>query len=141
MKKITAILFLIFVFSCKSTSTTTVEKPLYEVLTEQSDGGGNIRFYEILTESNEIKMLENDEKLKRKIKPDDIKTSNFIILNMGEKKSDGYLIKIKNVEETADKIIVTVMDQESKNVSNSSGESSFPYTIVKINSKKGIIIR
>ena len=141
MKKIAALLIFIILFSCNSTSTTSVVKPLYEVLTEQSDGGGNIRFYEILTESNEIKMLENDEKLRKKIKADDIKNSNFIILNMGEKKSDGCLIRVKSVEETADKIIVTIIDQEPKNLNALSSESRFPYTIVKINSKKEIVIK
>jgi hypothetical protein len=49
-----------------------VKKPLFEVLTQQSDGGANINFYEILTEPNEIKMLQNDKKLKSKISTLDV---------------------------------------------------------------------
>lgn len=140
MKRVIACFTILVLSSCNSTTKTVAFKPLYEVLTEQSDGGGNIRFFEILSESNEIKMLESDVNLKKKIAPDDIITSNFIILNMGEKKSGGYLIKVRNVEETADKIIVTVVDHEPKGEMTSS-EVSFPYTIVKINSKKDIVIK
>ena len=140
MKKIAACFAVLVLASCASTPKTAAVKPLYEVLTEQSDGGGNIRFYEILTEANEIKMLQSDGKLKKKIAPGDVKTSNFIVLNMGEKKSGGYLIKVKSVEETADKIIVTVADQEPKG-DVAATEVSYPYTIVKINSKKAIVIK
>jgi len=37
------------------------------VLTQQAHGGANIRFFEILSEPNEIKMFQNDEDLKNKI--------------------------------------------------------------------------
>src|SRR6187402_1550971 len=103
MKKI-AVLFLIavVVVSCKSTSDKGT-KPLYEVLTQQSTGGAQVRFFEILTEEREIKMLQNDDNLKKKIKDGDINTSNFIILNLGEQTSGGYYIGVEKVEETADK--------------------------------------
>jgi hypothetical protein len=39
---------------------------MFEVLTQQSDGEP-ISIYEILTEPNEIKMLQNDKKLRSKI--------------------------------------------------------------------------
>jgi len=140
MKRVIACFAFLVLISCGSATKTVAVKPLYEVLTEQSDGGGNICFFEILSEASEIKMLESDENLRKKIAPGDINTSNFIILNMGEKKSGGYLIKVKNVEETADKIIVTVTEQEPKGEMASS-EVSYPYTIVKINSKKNIVIK
>ena len=54
----------LILFSCGVSSTKNSEKlPLFEVLTQQSDGGANIRFFEILTEPNEVKMLENDANL------------------------------------------------------------------------------
>ena len=96
---------------------------------------------EILTEKKEIKMLENDDKLKNKIKHDDINTSNFIILNMGEKSSRGYSISVKSAEETADKIILNLQDIEPKGVEKADSKPSYPYTIVKVNSKKEIIIK
>jgi hypothetical protein len=43
----------LFLNSC-STSKTVGKVPLYEVLVVNNDGGANIKFYEILTEANEI---------------------------------------------------------------------------------------
>ena len=141
MKK-TATLFLACVlFSCGTTKTSTTKKPLFEILTEQSDGGGNIRFFEILSEPNEIAMLQNDEHLKRKIKEDDVKNSNFVILNMGEKRSGGYSITVENVEETADKVILTVKENEPEPGAMVTQAITYPYAIVKINSKKEITIK
>lgn len=128
--------------SCGSSSVKTSEiKPLYEVLTIQDDGGANIRFFEILSESNEIAMLQNDEKLKNKIKPDDIKTSNFIVFNMGEKTAEGYKINIESAVETDKNIIITIKEITPESNIISSQEVKMPYCIVKINSKKEIIIK
>ena len=48
MKKVISVLVILVLVSCgvkKSSDGTS--KILYEVLTEQSDGGGNIKFFEI----------------------------------------------------------------------------------------------
>jgi hypothetical protein len=52
-------LFIVFLLSCGAKLQETNKRPLFEVLTQQS-WRGNIHFYEILTEPNEIKMLQND---------------------------------------------------------------------------------
>ncbi len=142
MKKV-YFLFAVLIASACGTKQVVSKgpKPLFEILTQQNDGGASIQFYEILTEQKEIKMLLGDENLKSKIKENDIKTANYIILNSGEKPSSGYMSKVINVEELSDKIIVTV-----KEISPSSDEMnmtvmSYPYTIVKINSKKPIEIK
>lgn len=134
-----SILFIAFVlFSCASKSKPN-SNALYEVLTEQSTGGANFRFYEILTESKEIKMLLGDSHLKGKIESTDINTSNFVILNMGTQPSGGYLIKVKSVEETPDKILVVTEDYVP--TQNTISVISYPYTILKINSKKEIEVK
>ncbi len=114
-------------------------KPLYEILTIQDNGGANINFYEIISEPNEISMLIGDENLKHKIKSDDIKTSNFILLNLGEKNYGGFTITVERVEETPENIIVYT--KEIKPQGMSTDVISYPYTVVKINSKKPIIIK
>jgi hypothetical protein len=69
---------------------------LFEVLTQQSDGGANINFT-ILTEPNEIKMLQNDKKLRSKLVLLMFKICNF---EYGRKNTGGYSITIESVVET-----------------------------------------
>lgn len=134
-------LVLLFVISCKTTMKVPDKKPLFEVLLEQSDGGGNINFYEILSESKEISMLLNDDKLKGKISTNDLQQSNFIILNMGEKPTGGYSISIESVKETDKEIIIKVKENNPESGAMLTQNITYPYTVVKINSKKPIIVQ
>lgn len=124
-----------------STPINTERKVLYEVLTQQGDGGGNIHFFEILTEPNEIRMLQNDKKLRNKISPIDVQKSNFVILNMGEKNTGGYSISIESVVETDKNIIISVKESSPEPGSMVSQAFTYPFCVVKINSKKEIIIK
>ncbi|MFV8375975.1 protease complex subunit PrcB family protein [Flavobacterium sp. LB1P62] len=142
MKKISTLFVAILLFSCGASSTKSSDKkPLFEVLTQQNDGGASIRFFEILSEPNEIKMLQNDENLKNKISPNDIQNSNFIILNMGEKTSGGYKIGIDTVVETDKNIIITVKETIPEPGGMVTQAFTNPFCVVKINSKKEIIIK
>ncbi len=129
---------LLVIFSCRTKKAITTNT-LFEVLTEQNDGGASIQFYEILTEAKEIKMLLNDENLKNKIQEKDIETSNFIIINSGYKNEGNNKIEIESVEETTNNIIVKLKDNlKNKQVDIEQGTVN-PYLILKINSKKEII--
>lgn len=141
MKKKSLLLLSLILFSCATTVKTSVNKPLFEILTEQSDGGATIRFYEILSEPNEIVMLQNDDKLKHKILPNDIKNSNFIVLNLGEKTSGGYGIKVESVVETEKNIVVTLKEISPDTNSINTQVLTKPYSVIKINSKKEITIK
>ncbi|WP_304198349.1 protease complex subunit PrcB family protein [Flavobacterium alvei] len=142
MKKIVLFFLTLLLVSCvASSSKKSDSNSLYEVLTNQADGGASIRFFEILSDEKEIAMLQNDEKLKNKIKPTDIQTSNFIVLNMGEKTSGGYKISIESAVETDKNIIITLKETAPESGSNASQEITTPYCVVKINSKKEIIIK
>jgi hypothetical protein len=142
MKKVVLLFVVICLFSCGAAAVKAdTNKALYEILTQQSDGGANICFYEILSEQKEISMLLNDGNLKKKIKQSDIQTSNFIVLNMGEKNSDGYKIDIESVVETDKNIIITIKEIAPKSNFPNVQDPLTPYTIVKINSKKDIIIK
>lgn len=140
MKKVISVLAVFVLISCgaKKTSSSTA---LYEVLTEQSDGGGNIKFFEILTEPNEIKMLENDPLLADKMKQADIANSNYIILNMGEKNTGGYTIGVEKVEETDKNIIITVKENNPAPDAMVTQSVTYPYTVVRVHSKKEIIVK
>ncbi|WPR70800.1 protease complex subunit PrcB family protein [Flavobacterium sp. NG2] len=142
MKNIKYIVLSLVLASCGASSTKKgVIPPLFEVLTQQSDGGANIQFYEILTEPNEIKMLQNDEFLKKKISTLDVQKSNFLILNMGEKPTGGYSIGVESVEQVADSIHVRVKEVKPETGAMVTQSITYPYCVVKINSKKGIRIK
>ena len=142
MKKTFFLLFVMLLVSCSTTITKdAVKKPLFEVLTQQADGGANINFYEILTEPNEIKMLQNDKKLRSKVSILDVQKSNFVILNMGEKSTGGYAITIGSVVETDNSIIINVKESLPASDSNVTQGITYPFCVVKINSKKDIIIK
>jgi hypothetical protein len=142
MKKVVLLFLALVLVSCgASSSKSSKKKPLFEVLTQQTDGGASIRFFEILTEPNEIKMLQNDDNLKKKIHPDDIKTSNFIILNMGEKTSGGYAIGVESAVETDTSIIITVKETSPAPDAMVTQALTNPFCVVRINSKKEIVIK
>lgn len=142
MKKIILFILVLILFSCGASSPRISEtKPLFEVLTQQNDGGASIRFFEILTEEKEIGMLQNDEYLKKKISANDIQTSNFIILNMGEKNTGGFKIGIESAIENDKNIIITVKETIPDQNAISTQSYTYPYSVVKINSKKEIIIK
>lgn len=132
----------LFMVSCGvSLPKTSEAHVLYEVLTQQTDGGASIRFFEILSEPNEIAMLQNDEKLKNKIKRDDIRTASFIVFNMGEKTIAGHKISIESAIETDKNIIITIKEITPQSSAVEAQQVTIPYCVVKVNSKKEIIIR
>ncbi|OXA85512.1 protease complex subunit PrcB family protein [Flavobacterium hercynium] len=141
MKKVISVLAVFALVSCGAKKTTESSTALYEVLTTQSSGGGNIRFFEILTEPNEIKMLQNDPLLADKVKEGDSSKSNFVILNMGEKNTSGYAIEVEKVEETDKNIIITVKEISPAKDAMVMQMISYPYTVVKVNSKKEIVVK
>lgn len=141
MKKVISVLAVFALVSCGAKKTTESSTVLYEVLTTQSSGGGNIRFFEILTEPNEIKMLQNDPLLSDKVKEGDSSKSNFVILNMGEKTTGGYSIGVENVVETDTNIIVTVKEKTPESGSMVTQSFTFPFCVIKINSKKTIVFK
>ena len=140
MKKAISVIILFVLLSCGAKKASD-SKALFEVLTQQSDGGGNIKFFEILTEPNEIIMLQNDPILKDKMKHDDISKSNYVILNMGQKNTGGYSIDVEKVEETDKNIIITVKENSPAPDGMVMQVITYPYTVVKVNSKKEIIIK
>lgn len=142
MKKILMSAFAVVLASCSSASIKTTDaNKLYEVLTQQSNGGASIRFFEILSEPSEIKMLQNDNTLKHKVSALDVQNANFVILNMGEKTTGGYSIGIENVVETDSNIIIIVKETNPDPGSMVTQAFTMPFCVVKINSKKPIIFK
>lgn len=141
MKKIVFIFVNLFLISCATTSNKNSSSALYEVLIQEKDGGAPIRFFEILSEESEIKMLLTDDNLKNKIKASDLKTCNFVILNIGEKPSDGYTISISKIEETDKNIIIYTQENIPQKQMPVIDVMPYPFMIVKVNSKKELIFK
>lgn len=141
MRKIIIFAVILVLVSCGSKQKIATEKPLFEILTQQNDGGGNINFYEIVTEKGEYNMLLGDKHLKGKINPNDITNSNYVILNMGEKSQIGSSVDVISAEETPTNIILVIKENEPQTNSVKLPNPIYPYTIVKVNSKKEIIFK
>ena len=141
MKKAILIACTILIAACSTQKVVKSDHPLYDVLLQSDQDGAPIQFYEILSEANEIKMLLSDPDLRNKIDDDDIETSSYLILNMGEKTSGGYSIGIESVVEEADKIIVTVKEIKPAEGAMTTSVMTYPFAVVKINSKKKIEIK
>ncbi len=142
IKRTLALATILLLLVACSSGKKTASKPLFEVLTVNDDGGANIKFYEVLSEPKEIKMLLGDETLRKKIKPSDTTASTFVILNAGPTRETANHIKIDKVLETATEIQVFVNDtQNNTPIDLSDEDTRYPYTIVKINSKKPIVIK
>lgn len=140
MKKCLLALLMLLIYSCSSNKP--VNKTLYEVLTVKNDGGANIKFYEILTEAKEIKMLLGDEALRKKINEGDVNNSSFVILNTGPTNETTNKLMIERVLETPTQIEIYVKDAQKNIETNmADDETKYPYTIVKVNSKKPIVIK
>lgn len=139
MKKYSLILFIFVLTCCTSTKKPLESKPLYDVLFGSDYGGGSFQFYEIISEENEFQMLLGDEMIKSYVKKDDIKTSNFILINMGEKATGGYTINVEKIEELEDKISVTIKEIPPTGMATS--VITKPCFVIKIKSKKPIEIK
>jgi hypothetical protein len=62
MRRKVLLLLAAFLVSCRPSKTKPSEaNALFEILTQQTDGGASIRFFEILSDEKEIAMLQNDE--------------------------------------------------------------------------------
>ncbi|MBY0486205.1 MAG: protease complex subunit PrcB family protein [Flavobacteriaceae bacterium] len=139
IKKI-AILSVVFVlFSCSSSKSPIISEPLYDVLFGSDYGGASFQFYEIISNEDEFNILLTDEMIKPYVKKTDIENSNFILVNMGEKKSGGYTLEVQKVEELTDKIIVTLKEVAPKGMATMA--ITKPCYVIRIKSKKPIEIK
>lgn len=141
-RKIVFIVFGLLFFSCNSTKkVTTSKKALFELLTTKNDGGANIKFYEIISEVKEVNMLLGDPTLRKLMKKDDIVSCNYIILNLGPLPDGNYNSVIQKVEETQTNIVIKVKELKTKAADVADENTVYPYSVVKINSKKPIIFQ
>ena len=130
------ILISLFIISCSKKSTPS--SSIYEVIYTSEYGGTAFEFYEIFTDEKEFRLLIDNADLRKKIKPDDIKKANFIILNMGQMSTGGYSIGVKKIVNTKDELQIHILKKSPRPNEIVNQEITNPITILKINSKKKI---
>ena len=139
IKKIAIASLFLVLFSCSSTKPPLISAVKYDVLFGSDYGGASFQFYEIISEKDEFNILLTDDMIKPYVKKEDIETCNFILVNMGEKKSEGYTLKVQKVEELPDKIIITLKEIEPRGTMTQ--VTTKPCYVLKIKSKKPIEIK
>jgi hypothetical protein len=141
MKKIILIFSAVFFFSCGSKKPVVIEKKtLYDIMLRKEEGGAKFRFYEIISEEKEFKMIFKDEFIKPYLEKEEFKKSNFILVNLGLKSKMGFQIQIDKAEEKADKIILKITEVEPKNSEDAVSGSFTPNFVIRVKSKKTIEI-
>jgi hypothetical protein len=139
IKRIAILSLVLVLFSCSSTKPPLISAVKYDILLRSDYGGAGFQFYEIISEKDEFNILLTDDMIKPYVKKDDIETCNFILINMGEKKAEGYTLKVQKVEELPDKIVITLKEIEPKGTVTQ--VTTKPCYVLKIKSKKPIEIK
>ena len=139
MNRIFTFLIILIIIGCKSNPINS-KSNLYEILYQGENGGESFNFYEIITNEKDFRKVLSEELILNKVKKEAINTHNFIYLSLGEKSTGGYGISVSKVEEMSDKIIVTIEKTLQKPDENVTTAITYPFCIVKINSKKPIEI-
>ena len=83
-------------------------------------------------------MLLKDKMIKPYITKEDIDTCNFILINLGEKSKKGFTIKVENIVELKDKIVLSINEIEPQTTNL---VTTSPCFVIKIKSKKTIEIK
>jgi hypothetical protein len=141
MKNVIVLICSLVFISCVSKKPTVLEsKVLYDVLLRKENGGAKFRFYEIISEEKEFKMISKDEFIKPYLEKDEYEKSNFILVNLGLKSKMGYEIKVVKAEEKANKIILKIVETDPKTIETETVGDFTPNYVIRVKSKKPIEI-
>ncbi|MEN9336760.1 MAG: hypothetical protein RLZZ500_1747 [Bacteroidota bacterium] len=138
MKKILISCIAVVLYACSSVKPPESSYTSYDVLFSREQDGGRFQFYEIISEESEYKMLLNDPIISPYLKKEDIATCNFILVNLGEKPTGGWSIKVEKVKILKDKVEVVIKEIPPKGMATTA--LTTPNFVIKIKSKKPIEI-
>lgn len=139
MKKITILcLFASLLLSCSSVKPPEASYTSYDILYGREQDGARFQFYEIISEESEFQMLLKDPIISPYLNKEDIKTCNFILVNLGEKPSGGWTIKVEKVKVLKDKVEVIIKEIPPKGMATT--VMTTPNFVLRIKSKKPIEI-
>lgn len=112
---------------------------LFEVLNESAYQGRENESSEIIKDNGNLKALYQSINIEN-VPIVDFTKQRVVALFLGQRNSGGYAIKVKNVTEKNGKIYIDVEKLGPKPGENVTMAMTNPYTIVKINSTKEIVI-
>lgn len=138
MKKIILLLFTIIFCACSSVKPPESSFTSYDILYSREQDGATFQFYEIITEESEFQMLLKDPIISPYLNKSDIQTCNFILVNLGEKSSGGWTIKVEKVKIVKDKVEVIIKEIPPKGIATT--VMTTPNFVLRIKSKKPIEI-
>ncbi len=138
MKKIILLLFTIIFCACSSVKPPESSFTSYDILYSREQDGATFQFYEIITEESEFQMLLKDPIISPYLNKSDIQTCNFILVNLGEKSSGGWTIKVEKVKIVKDKVEVVIKEIPPKGIATT--VMTTPNFVLRIKSKKPIEI-
>lgn len=144
MKKALLIPFIALIVSCNCTKdaaaqTEQKQNPLYEVLTASQYQGKDAPSVEIVKDSRALQHLYaavND----KKIPEVDFTRQQIVAIFIGIKNSGGYGIKVGDVVEKDNKIHLSYETTKPAKNANVTMAMTNPFTIIRINSTKPIVI-
>ncbi|MDI9310673.1 MAG: protease complex subunit PrcB family protein [Limnohabitans sp.] len=113
---------------------------IYEVIYKNDYSGAETRSFKVIRNLEDFKAYYqglNDEKI-----PDvDFKKSMVVILNMGMKNTGGYSIEPDKLFQDGDRLVMTIKENSAQKDELVTMALTKPVCIVKINSKKKIIVK
>jgi hypothetical protein len=137
MKRILFLVSSIFLLTaCKSTLPPESSYTAYDILFGRDYDGASFQFFEMITEESEYQMLLKDPIISPYLKPNDIQDNNFILVNLGEKPTGGWSIKVEKVKILKDKVEVVIREIPPKGMATTA--ITTPNFVLKIKSKKPI---
>jgi len=145
MKKLLIIPIIAMMASCNCKKEAAGEEkgssrqPTFEVLSESAYQGRENESFEIVKDKATLEALYQSVNIEN-VPVIDFTQQRVVALFLGQKNSGGHAIKVKNVTEKDNKVYVEVEKLGPKPGENATMAITNPYTIVKINSNKEIVV-
>lgn len=148
MKKLFIVPIIAMIVSCNckkaavadENTTDSAKQPLFEVLSESAYQGRETESFEVIKDVASLNALYQSVNLEN-IPKIDFKNERVVAVFLGQKNTGGYAIKVKNATEKDNKIYLEIEKSGPKSGENATMAITNPYTIVKVNSAKEIVLK
>lgn len=144
MKKVVCYLSVIFLFSCAGKNIKNAQanssSNSFEIIYQNSNSSIPKKSYRVIRNVEDFRAFFISMK-EEKIPNIDFSNSNVLLLNMGKKNTGGYSVVPEKIIEDNGKLIMMIKETYPKKGDMVTMAVTNPVCIVKINSKKEILIK